>query len=66
MDSGQIHPQGRHDLSDAVVQFARYAATFLILHLQKAAGELAHNVRLCAELYVCLLELAGALAHPPL
>ena len=64
LDGGQIHPQSGYNLPNAVVQFARYAATLLILHLQKAAGKLAHNVRLCAELGVCLLELAGALADP--
>lgn len=62
LDGGQIHAQRGYNLPDAVVQFARYAATFLILHLQKAAGKLAHNVRLRAKLDVCLLELAGALA----
>src|SRR5437879_786298 len=58
-DSRKLELQGREYLSGAVVQVARNAAAFVVLHAQQPCGKV-------AQIFVALLELRGPLAYPEL
>src|SRR6202030_1952829 len=54
--SPHIHGDGRQDLADAVVQIARKTPAFLVLHVQKVAGEFAKS-------FVSFRKLSGAFLY---